>query len=685
MHVVKYGKEPNVYVRLEESYRTPDGPRKRVIKNFGRLDELTKDDPDAFEKLKEKYRQEEQNKKSAALMARAEQMKEVLSLDDSCVQGNGPTPCLRYGHYVLKRIWEGDLDLKTKINYIQKTDTRIKYDLNAAISMQVFSRILEPISILNSFGIKDSYVGDPLKDVAIHDMYRSLDLIFEHKRSIMKWINKKMDNKFGKFRAVQVFYDATNVYFETPLTDAERDRERSNFMEDVKKMAEIAFANGEISEECFDDEGNLVVENLPQNFLEAVADEKIQYLRMRGPSKEHRTDMPLASIVLIIDNNGMPMDFAVYSGNTSEFKTMQKTVKSFKDMYGIEEITISADRGINSVKNLKMLQELGFGFLVAQKVSNLGTKLTEQMLDESKYALINPGDPNSGKYQAIENYTKKTSATEKVNCTLVFTYNEKRKKRDEAILKAWRELVEKKIEKGEKIGPRKSGWASIAKVADDKEQPIIGIDEEVYQQKLKLCGYAAIVYSPSESEAKKGKGLTPAEIARAYGRQNEIEACFRILKSQLNLRPMFVSNDRHIEAHICICILALIVLRNIQNRLNKNNIFISTQKISKILSGATVLPLGFFLGTEKEEVMFVRADGTLRIRDGVERVPTEQLVEMIKNGELKMTGINELMEAVELPSLPKMCTRGELGRCLGTRFPKLTDAIPEAAAAMMSS
>ena len=56
-------------------------------------------------------------------------------------------------------------------------------------------------------------------------------------------------------------------------------------------------------------------------------------MRMRGPSKEHRSDLPLVSIALVIDKNGFPMDFEVFKGNSSEYRTMESTIRKLKDKY----------------------------------------------------------------------------------------------------------------------------------------------------------------------------------------------------------------------------------------------------------------------------------------------------------------------------------------------------------------
>lgn len=159
---------------------------------------------------------------------------------------------------------------------------------------------------------------------------------------------------------------------------------------------------------------------------------------MRGPSKEHRTDLPLVSVALVIDKNGFPMDFEVFAVNSSEFKTMAQTIDTLQKKYNFLKTVLVADRGLNSASNLKMLEDRGFGFLMSQKVSNLGGKLTDAMTDLSDYEDLVIGSPEHGKFKVIADYQKTNSQdpAETVSTTLVFTFSEKRKKRDEAILEA---------------------------------------------------------------------------------------------------------------------------------------------------------------------------------------------------------------------------------------------------------
>lgn len=153
-----------------------------------------------------------------------------------------------------------------------------------------------------------------------------------------------------------IFYDVTNVYFETALSDLECGRQQIDFQDRLQRELELAYESGELDSSCFDDEGRLLPCPKADDFIKKIQEQKIEYLRMRGPSKEHRFDLPLASIALVINEEGIPIDFYVYAGNASEFKTMSSSIESLKQKYNVKESIVVADRGLNSAANLKMLQ-----------------------------------------------------------------------------------------------------------------------------------------------------------------------------------------------------------------------------------------------------------------------------------------------------------------------------------------
>lgn len=144
MFIAKIKSGKNTYVRLMESYRNEEGkPSSRTVKNFGRYEDLIKDNPNAFEELKAKYKEDKETKSQLTQDERHREVERILSLkvpDPSGSDDVSESPSLSYGHYVLKRLWEEDLQIDRKISYLKKSKTQFRFDLNAAVSYMCFSR-----------------------------------------------------------------------------------------------------------------------------------------------------------------------------------------------------------------------------------------------------------------------------------------------------------------------------------------------------------------------------------------------------------------------------------------------------------------------------------------------------------------------------------------------------------------
>ncbi len=191
----------------------------------------------------------------------------------------------------------------------------------------MFPKVLNPRSVLGTHNRKDLWPDNPAADLSPDNLYRSYDFPVERKDIIFKQADKQLDKTYSRARATIVFYDVSNVCFESPLTDAEME---------------------------------LQVPDFEQNVLALAA-------QIRGPSKEHCSDLPPVSIALVIDGYDFPMDFELYAGSASEYKTMRKSIRSLKTKYGITDSVVVADRRLNSVKNPTMLTEENAGFPVCRR------------------------------------------------------------------------------------------------------------------------------------------------------------------------------------------------------------------------------------------------------------------------------------------------------------------------------
>lgn len=122
-----------------------------------------------------------------------------------------------------------------------------------------------------------------------------------------------------------MFYDVTNTYFESALTDEERGYEQMDYHERLFDALIEEVEAGNLKASLLE-EDEIDLCKIPSDVWARIKSKKLRYLRMCDPSKEHRTDLPLVSVALVMDKNGFPMDFEVFAGNSSEFKTMAQAL-----------------------------------------------------------------------------------------------------------------------------------------------------------------------------------------------------------------------------------------------------------------------------------------------------------------------------------------------------------------------
>jgi hypothetical protein len=228
--------------------------------------------------------------------------------------------------------------------------------------------------------------------------------------------------------------------------------------------------------------------------------------------------------------------------------------------------------------------------------------------------------------------------------------------------------------------PKRFGWSSLAKFEGSGESLITGINEKAYERKKELCGYAAIVYEDGRERRAEREGLQDpdslkrlgARVTASYSRLNRIEDAFRVMKSNLGLRPMYVWNSNHIRGHVTLCVLALLVLRLLEHRLTEAGTPMSTNAICRTLCGAKVAAMKNPAG----DLMFLHVSNTANVRLGRETWKTEECLEYYEaHKEEFRPRIAEIMRACGLAPLPRFTNRHELARCLGTRYGSDTEVV----------
>lgn len=509
------------YISVIEGYRPTRGasPKQRIVKNFGCLEEQP--NPKEYLEMIKKFDKEYfLNKEKIEIT-----LDQIGSLENAQL--------FNYGYIYLDAIYKF-LELDNFFNKIIKEEhLDMKYNLNNIFKFLVFQRILNPSSKRASMSlIENLYAYND--NFALHDVYRSLDIIAKYMDKMQAWINNIISLKIGR-KSSLAFYDVTNYYNEIDLPSSEED------------------------------------------------------LRQRGVSKEHRVD-PIIQLGLFMDNNNIPIQMDLFKGNVSDSLTLRPAIQKIKNELNLDRLIVVADKGMNSAKNIELIIKNGDGYVVSQVLKGKkGKRYFDQMLDENDYIY---NKDRSYKYK-IFNETfeiKSTDGSITTHERKVLIYWKKEvairdeKKRDEKIAKAIKAINNKVYT----LSHSSCEYINIdhyvketGEIASEKD---LSLNLEKIKNDAQYDGYYCIVTSEQEYDE--------SDIRKVYSQLSKIEESFKITKTNLEARPIFLSTNEHIKAHFQTCFVALIILRLIELKKNSLNKNITIERIIRALNNCQVEILG---------------------------------------------------------------------------------------------
>ena len=313
--------------------------------------------------------------------------------------------------------------------------------------------------------------------------------------------------------------------------------------------------------------------------------DKPDKMRKKGVSKEHRPD-PIVQMGLLMDTKGIPIMYDLFPGNTNDCETLMPILDKVKKDYEVGRTIIVADKGVNTADNIAFSLAKDDGYVYSQTVRGGNKELKSYVLDESGYRQV--GDDYKIKSRlypreiAVSNAKggrTKIRIDEKQVVFYSAAYDRKAKAdREPALLKA-RDLVNNpaKYNKATSYGAAKYVKNLVfdpktGEVMASKQKPVF--DEAKLREEEKFDGYYAIVTSEWKKKDK--------EIIEIYRGLWRIEEAFKVTKSDLEARPVFLSRNDHIQAHFLICFVALVIARLLALRLgNKYTISKIVESLNK--------------------------------------------------------------------------------------------------------
>lgn len=506
MYLHKSERKGGTYLSIVEGYREGGKVRHRTVESLGYVDDLVGEyGPDPVAHFKRACRE-----RTAAREAEAQTV--TIEIHPQQKIDKRAEARKNIGSAVLLAVYSA-LGVETVIRNATR-GSKADYDANAVMRLLVVERILDPGSKKRAWENKDRYFFRT--EFELGDTYRALDVLRACRGRIVSAANRAVD-KMGIRDTTCVFYDVTNYYFEVDEPDG---------------------------------------------------------LRQKGASKEHRKS-PIVQMGLLQDSGGIPIGYKLFPGNTPDACTMLDVLEAMKRDYRCQRVVAVGDKGNNCSTNIAALTARGDGFVYSQSIrgTKSGAKLKKWVLSEAGYACTCDGEGRvTYKVKSKQGYKTVTVEGDdgkkkkvRVDVKYVAFWSEKyqrraRKERQAAIDKA-RKLVSNP---GAYTAATHFGAAKYVKgmSVDAKTGELVGaadvleFDEERLAAEEACDGYYCIVTSETD--------MSDGEIIEAYRGLWKIEESFKVTKSDLETRPVYVSREEHIEAHFLTCYVALCILRIIQ-------------------------------------------------------------------------------------------------------------------------
>ena len=513
----KENKKKGTYLQMYESHwdKEKKQPRSKSVMTFGYVHELISDEiPDPVSYYT--HFVAEKNKERAAAFTEETRPRAFVAP----VEYN-------LGQFLLYTLLE-ELNVKEVID-ILAAQMRFQFRIYDMIAQLIFSRIIYPCSKSKTVSsvFPHLYNSSPISEDQVYD---GLSFIGGSYKKYIELFNHCYEQHYQRDFS-NVFFDCTNYYFEIDLP-----------YEDKQK----------------------------------------------GPSKENRHD-PIIGQALLLDADLVPVAMQMYPGNESEKPYIRKVIEEMKSRYKVSGKTVQvADKGLNCARNIyAAVKEANDGYIFSKSIHgrNLSEKEKKWLLLENEqniwkdyrdkagnllYRLKSCVDSFSYQFKEIDPETgRDVVKTFSVKEKRIVSYNP-------ALAKKQKAEIQKMADKAANYATYKAmtredlgDSAKYLKITNKdkngkKITPVIGIDKEKVNEDLKYAGYNLMVTSELDME--------PLQIYQTYHSLWKIEESFRITKSYLDARPIYVHKKETIYGHFLICYLSLFLLRVLEIKVFKNQI-----------------------------------------------------------------------------------------------------------------
>ena len=507
-------KKKGTYLIIEKKFwdKEKKAPRTTHHKTLGYLHELREQYADPIAHFREVVAQMNADEKANNNLTLTIDMKEQL----------GEETHTRYnlGYAVIMKIYY-ELELNRFFNNKARHEN-FEYNSNSIMELLTVTRILHPSSKKRSYEYKDRFFER--FDFELHDVYRALSHFSKVGQECQQFISDQIHAKFGRDTRL-MYFDVTNFHFEIDQTDE---------------------------------------------------------TRKYGKEKNNRPD-PIVQMALAMDADGIPLYYKLFPGNTHDSKAFIPVFKDVCLRFTPGRVIAVADMGCTSSDNIFFLKGgdrdkrvNGYVFSFSIRKGSEGFK---------KYVLDDAGYTDMDGKALEEDFDYKIKSRIEVRDIQVTMQNGSKKKKriDEKQVVFWsKKYADKSRAEREEIikkaydviaDPKKhnkdtvhGAAAYIKNIAFDKktgeiyEKPgkKLLFNSEKAAEDAKYDGYYCIITSELE--------MPDHRVIEIYRGLSDIEDNFKVSKSDLDIRPVHVSREDRINAHVLTCFISLVTIRLIQKK-----------------------------------------------------------------------------------------------------------------------
>jgi hypothetical protein len=426
----------------------------------------------------------------------------------------GPEPAERHlGHFPLRAVDEA-LGVAEDLAYLQ-LQAGFRFRLADLLSSLVYARAVAPCSKSRTFHDVLPLMEGVDARFSLDQLYDGLAFLGSECEKVVEIYNDRVARAFGRDTS-STYFDCTNFYFEI-------DRE--------------------------DD------------------------LRRKGPSKEHRPE-PIVSMGLLLDADCVPIGMSVFPGNESEKPQLREVVSRLRERNAITGRTVRvADKGLNCADNVAAAVLDGDGYVFSKSVRSLPA--AERAWALSGEGWVDVGDGRGGvawsykeatgdfRYRVMGEDGRRRPVDLPEKRVVTYSPSLARKQRRE---------IGRQVEKARALrlaAAKRSEYGDSAKYVTfapvdgegevrDDARVVATLNHEAIDRARSLAGYNMIVTSET--------GMPARDVCETYHRLWRIEESFKVMKSELDARPVYVQREDTIKGHFLVCYVAVLLTRLLQVR-----------------------------------------------------------------------------------------------------------------------